>query len=163
MYRFFGSVITLTLGSPVNYSEKVLIKEIPDEEYKIMREECDSGSYKILKFSLYSEDKLLSFIYGYIKNKNTFQIRRIENVTRNDEDKVPGSKTLPLILEEMEFELKQLGVERLTTNAIASIAPLIVQRYGFSEIYGKTYEQLQNDWFKRIPFIAVGLEKQLTD
>jgi len=146
------------------FSEPLQLAEITEEEYSIVRRNTNEDKFQQVKYELYHGDRLLSLIKGYVKTKGSFHITRIENVTRKQFYKVPGSKTLPYILNEMEIDLyNHFEIRKLTSSSLAWIAPKVIERYGFREETGKTAKQLKGSVLKYIPWKAVGLEKQIWD
>jgi hypothetical protein len=62
----------------------------------------------------------------------------------------------------MEIDLFKQGIESITTNCLAWIAPIAVRQYGFTEISRRTYEDLQKSFLQLLPWKTVELEKKLT-
>ena len=100
----------------------------------------------------------LAFIRGYHKSPTKFHIQRIENATG---DKISGFGNLSQVYRIMENNLRESGVEYITTLSLAKLAHIAVKRYGFYDTDGKSYEDLKNSRFKMIPGKAVSLKKRL--
>ena len=137
------------------FHRSTLLKELPDNR-QILRVESNDELPQTY-YSLVENGKLLAYIKGF-GDKNWFHIQRIENSTADNKS---GLSLLSKIHPEMERDLKKRGVELITTNALARLAPILVKRYGFKAKNGKTYEQLKNSWLRFISIKTVHLGKKI--
>ncbi len=161
LFRLLGIEINYLFGD--SYPKRTLLHGINQENGIIMREETSEYSVNSgdCRYSFYKNGRLLSYIVGRHIEQNKFYIDRIENLTRKSQYKIPGSRTIPYILTEMEFDLQKQGIEYLTTDCLAWIAPIAIQKYGFQEQNGKTLEELEGSLLQLLPWKAVKLEKRL--
>ncbi len=137
------------------FSRPTLLKQL-DENRQILRVESNDELEQTY-YSLVENGRLLAYIKGF-GDKNWFHIQRIENATHDGKS---GLSLLSKIHPEMERDLKKRGVEKITTNALVRLAPILVKRYGFKAKNGQTYEQLKKSWFRFISIKTVQLEKNI--
>jgi len=137
-HKILGLTISVRETSSKDFRRKTT--NLIDGGYSIVREDGEITPLSEVRYSIYSGNRCLSYIHGHFEDDETFRIDRIENVTRKSKNKVPGSKTLPLILEELESDLKEKGISTITTHTLMALAPIIVQRYDFEDCKGRNYE-----------------------
>lgn len=162
-YTLFGKTLTIASYEPNMYTRQSILKEFPDQGYKLIKDEGKTDSALQVRYSLFDDQRMLGFIRGYFLDSHVFHIGRIENTTRKDQNKIPGSKTLPLILDQMQEDLVRNGVEKITASSLRWLAPLVVEQYGFISSDGRTSQQLKSDFLRWLPFKAIGLEKKLIE
>ena len=157
--RYQLGVMTFTISRRESqYSTSTTLDVSVENNLRVVKHETDGLDTTETCYSLMRGEERLAFISGYYKNQTKFHILRIENATG---DKISGFRYLSRVYRIMEKNLRENGVEFVTTLSLAKLAHIAVKRYGFYDTGGKSYEDLKSSWLKMIPWKAVSLEKRL--
>mgnify|MGYP000925865336 FL=1 len=137
MYEF--GPISLTVHE--NKYSKVETLDENKDGFKLLKSEGEKKKMKEVKYSYVHNDKEIVFLLGYVKSETHFHISRIENVTG---DEVSG-KYLPKVFMAMEDDLRKEGITYITTDAITRLGPILVQRYGFTQVNVPSRKELKHE------------------
>jgi hypothetical protein len=154
-YDLAGIRLRIQVGEPVYSSEKIL--RVDKDGYEIVKRWNEGKKINEARYSYMKEGKEIVYIRGIYDTTKSFHISRIENVLK---DKSSGEH-IPAVFFAMESDLKEHGVTHITTNALARLAPILVKRYGFDTVEGKSIAQVHGESSNKIPGKAFPLEKYL--
>ena len=154
-YEFAGVRIRLRVGEPVYSNKKILLSD--KGGYEIVKRWEEGKKITEARYSYIKDGKEVVYIRGVYDSTKSFHISQIQNILN---DKTSG-KYIPAVFSAMESELKESGVTDISTMALARLAPILIRRYGFHSIEGKTYKQVHDEPSNKIPGKAFPLVKNL--
>jgi len=138
-----------------DFSRSKVLKEI-EEGFKILKKETEGERINETRYVFCTEDEELAFIRGF-KDGSRFHINRIEN-TIGDKN---GGKYLSALFSITEDDLRKEGIEKITTNALVRLAPILIKRYGFEQRNDMTDEEIEDKADLEKKFVAIPLVKFL--
>jgi hypothetical protein len=159
MIKRFGSgyfAVTIDLGRP-KYSKKKILEEFVSGCI-LSKLETEKPNAEWVCYTMKEKDKELAFIRGYHNGENNFHIQRIKSLLK---DRISGHKYVPKILNAMEKDLKEQGVNEITSAVYLKLAPIAMRRYGFKHINGESAKNIKKSWLRFFPLSWKPLKKKI--